>query len=163
MSNIDVMRQEHNIAESIISMCLNIMGKTKDNFKARRDITDICNCPSLELDKRGGKRLAPFFLKVKDRKEVMRWIKRLKFPDGYAAGVKRCVNVTAGKIHGLKSHDYHIIMERLLSVMLHGYLDDDIWEALVELSYFYRQLYAKEIKKIWWRSWRRKYLCFYAN
>jgi hypothetical protein len=71
----------------------------------------------------------------------------LKFLDGYAAGVKRCVNVTAGKIHGLKSHDYHIIMERLLSVMLHGYLDDDIWEALAELSYFYRQLYAKEIKK----------------
>jgi hypothetical protein len=31
--------------------------------------------------------------------------------------------------------------------MLHGYLDDDIWKALAELSYFYRQLCAKEIKK----------------
>jgi hypothetical protein len=58
------------------------------------------------------------------------------------------VNVTAGKIHGLKSHDYHIIMERLLPVMLCGYLDDKIWEMLAELSYFYRQLCAKEIKKI---------------
>jgi hypothetical protein len=67
-----------------------------------------------------------FFLKVKDRKAVMRWMKRLKFRDGYATGVKRCVNVKAGKIHGLKSHDYHIIMKRLLSVMLRGYLDDDI-------------------------------------
>jgi hypothetical protein len=57
------------------------------------------------------------------------------------------VNVTAGKIHGLKSHDYHIIIERLQSVMLRGYLDDDIWEALAELSYFYRQLCTKEIKK----------------
>jgi hypothetical protein len=37
---------------------------------------------------------------------------------------------------GLKSHDYHIIMERLLHVMLRGYLDDDIWKALAELSYF---------------------------
>jgi hypothetical protein len=74
-------------------------------------------------------------------------MKRFKFPDGYAAGLKRCVNVKARKIHGLKSHDYHIIMERLLPVMLCGYLDDDIWEALVELSYFYRQLCAKEIKK----------------
>jgi hypothetical protein len=55
------------------------------------------------------------------------------------------VNVKAGKIHGLKSHDYHIIMERLLHVMLRGYLDDDIFEALAELSYFYRQLCAKEI------------------
>jgi hypothetical protein len=50
------------------------------------------------------------------------------------------VNVKAGKIHGLKSHDYHIIMQRLLPIMLRGYLDDDIWEALAELSYFYRQL-----------------------
>jgi hypothetical protein len=115
--------------------------QNKDNFKAQRDIAD-------ELDERGGKPCAPFVLKVKDRKEVMRWMKRLKFPDGYAAGLKRCVNVTARKIHGLKSHDYHIIMKRLLPVMLRGYLDDEIWEALAELSYFYRQLYAKEIKKI---------------
>jgi hypothetical protein len=57
------------------------------------------------------------------------------------------MNVKAGRIHGLKSHDYHIIVERLLPVMLCGYLDDDIWEALAELSYFYRQLCAKEIKK----------------
>jgi hypothetical protein len=41
-------------------------------------------------------------------------MKRLKFPDGYAAGLKRCVNVKARKIHGLKNRDYHIIMERLL-------------------------------------------------
>jgi hypothetical protein len=47
----------------------------------------------------------------------------------------------------VKSHDYHIIIERLLLVMLRGYLDDDIWEVLAELSYFYRQLCAKEIKK----------------
>jgi hypothetical protein len=69
---------------------------------------------------------APFCLKVKDRKEVMRWMKRLKFPGGYAVGLKRCVNVKVEKNHGLNSHDYHIIIERLLPVMLHGYLDDDI-------------------------------------
>jgi hypothetical protein len=36
------------------------------------------------------------------------------------------MHVKAGKIHGLKSHDYHIIMERLLPIMLCGYLDDYI-------------------------------------
>jgi hypothetical protein len=141
------MHQKRNIAESIVSTCMDIMGKIKDNFKARRDIADVCNRLSLDLDERGGKSHAPFVLKVKDRKEVMRWMKRLKFSDGYAVGLKQCVNVTVGKIHWLKSHDYHIIMERLLSVMLHGYLDDEIWEALAKLSYFYRQLCAKEIKK----------------
>jgi hypothetical protein len=97
--NIDVMHQEHNIAKSIISTCMYIMGKTKDNFKALRDIEHVCNRPSLELNERGGKHHAPFVLKVKDRKEVMRWMKKLKFTDGYAVGLKRCVNVTAGKIH----------------------------------------------------------------
>jgi hypothetical protein len=126
---------------------MNIMGKTKNNFKARIDIAHVCSRPSLELDERGGKPHASFCLKVKDRKEVMRWIKRLKSLDGYAAGLKRCVNVKAGKIHGLKSHDYYIIMKRLLHVMLCGYLDDDIWEALAELSYFYRKLCAKEKKR----------------
>jgi hypothetical protein len=77
-----------------------------------------------------------------------RWMKRLKFPDGYAAGLKQCVNMLVGKSHGLKSHDYHILMERLLHVILCGYLDDEIYEALVELSYFYRQLCVKEMKKI---------------
>jgi hypothetical protein len=53
-------------------------------------------------------------------------MKRLKFLYGYVVGLKQCVNVKAGKIHGLKRHDYHIIMERLLLVMFYGYLDDDI-------------------------------------
>jgi hypothetical protein len=83
MHNIDIMRQECNVAESIVIMCLDITGKTKDYFKARRDVAYICNHPSLELDERGCKQRAPFCLKVKNRKVVMRWIKRLKFLDGY--------------------------------------------------------------------------------
>jgi hypothetical protein len=31
--------------------------------------------------------------------------------------------------------------------MLHGYLDDDVLMSLAELSHFYRQLCAKDIKK----------------
>jgi hypothetical protein len=73
----------------------------------------------------------------------MRWMKRLKFPDGYAAGLGRCVNMVTWKLIGLKSHDYHIIMERLLPVMFQGYFDDVMWTVLVELSYFYRQLCLK--------------------
>jgi hypothetical protein len=55
------------------------------------------------------------------------------------------VNVTTEKLTGLKSHDYHMIMERLLPIMLQGYFDDAVWKVLAKLSYFYRQLCAKEI------------------
>jgi hypothetical protein len=75
----------------------------------------------------------------------MQWMKRLKFPNGYVAGLRRSVNVTTGKLARLKSHDYHIIMERLLPVMFWGYVDDAVWKVLAELSYFCRQLCAKQI------------------
>jgi hypothetical protein len=47
------------------------------------------------------------------------------------------MNVKIGKLNGLKSHDYHLIMERLLHVMLCGYLDDDVLKVLIEFCYFY--------------------------
>jgi hypothetical protein len=34
MYNIDVMHQEHNMAKSIISISMDLSGKTKDNIKA---------------------------------------------------------------------------------------------------------------------------------
>jgi hypothetical protein len=147
MHNIDVMHQERNVAESIISTCMDITDKTKDNLKARMDLAEICNRPTLELTEGGCKPRAMFCLRPAEKKEVLRWMKKLKFPDGYAAGMRRAVNLKTGKITGLKSHDYHIIMERLLPVMFWGYLNDDVWHMLAELSYFYRQLCAKEIAR----------------
>jgi hypothetical protein len=147
MHNIDVMHQEHNVGESILSTCMSFADKTKDNHKARKDLALLCNRPSLDLKSHGGKPRAPFCLKATDRKEVLIWLKSLKFPDGYTAGFRRAVNLDAGKLSGVKSHGYQLFMERLLPVMFHRYMDDDVWTALAELSHIYRQLCAKEIKK----------------
>jgi sulfur relay (sulfurtransferase) DsrC/TusE family protein len=57
------------------------------------------------------------------------------------------VNLESGKLSGVKSHDYHIFMERLVCVIFRGYLNDDVWKALAKLRHFYRQFCAKEIKK----------------
>jgi hypothetical protein len=57
------------------------------------------------------------------------------------------MNLKTKELIGLKSHDYHIMAERLLSIMFHGYLKFSASKALAELSYFYRHLCAKEMKK----------------
>jgi hypothetical protein len=145
MHNIDVMHQEHSMGESIISTWMGFPSKTKDNRKAQQDLTELCNHPSLELKVTGGKPHTSFCLKPQQRKEVMRWMNGLKFPDGYPVGLRRPVNMMTRKLIRLKSHDYHIIMERLMHVILQGYFDDDVWMVLMELSNFYRQLCAKEI------------------
>jgi hypothetical protein len=147
MHNIDVMHQECNVGESITSTCMAFTDKTKDNHKAKKDLAQFCNRPSLELKSSGAKPRAPFCLKPKERKQVLIGLPNLKFLDGYVVGFKRAVNLESGKLSGVKSHHYHIFMERVLPVIFHGYLNDDVWKALAELSHFYRQLYTKEIKK----------------
>jgi hypothetical protein len=88
----------------------------------------------------------------KEREEIFQWLKKLKFPDHYATNIKWAVNLDTSKLVGLKSHDYHILIERLMPVMFCGYFSPDLWKMLAELSYFYRQIYAKEIsKKLMWR------------
>jgi hypothetical protein len=63
MHNIDVKHQEHNMGESIINTCMGLSGKTKDNIKAQKDLVELCNPPTLELSKTGGKPHVSFCLK----------------------------------------------------------------------------------------------------
>jgi hypothetical protein len=98
MHNIDVMCQERNVVECILSTCLTFTDKTKDNHKARKDLAQLCNRPSLELKSSSGKPRASFCLKLKKRKEVLIWLQNLKLPDGYATGYRRAVNLESGKI-----------------------------------------------------------------
>jgi hypothetical protein len=136
------MEQLHNrkTSQSILSTCMGFTDKTKDNQKAMKDLAQLCNRPTLELKSSGGKSCVSFCLKSKEGKEVLIWLQILKFTDGYATGFSRVVNLESGKLSGVKSHDYHIFMERLIPVMFHGYLNDDVWKALAELRHFYRQL-----------------------
>jgi hypothetical protein len=102
MHNIDIMHQERNIGESILSTCMSFGDQTKYNHKARKDLALLYNRSSLELKSHGGKPCAPFCLKARDKKEVLIWLKNLKFPDGYATGFRRAVNLDTGKQNGMK-------------------------------------------------------------
>jgi hypothetical protein len=150
--NIDLMLQEQNVVDSIISMCLDVIGFMKDNMNARKDLADLCDHPSLEAraNARGNltRPRAPYYLVSKDRTEILKWLKTLKFPDRYASNIKQAVNVDTCKLNGLTSHDYQIIMERLMLVIFHGYFNADLWNMFIELSYFYRQICAKQVSKM---------------
>jgi hypothetical protein len=65
----------------------------------------------------------------------------------HASNLKHGLNLLQKKIFGLKRHDYHIFMEMLLPVGFRGFLPDNMWHCLAELSFFYRQLCTKELRK----------------
>ena len=57
------------------------------------------------------------------------------------------MNLATLQINRLKSYDYHIWLERLLPVMVRGYVPEHVWIVLAELSNFFRQLCAKELSR----------------
>jgi hypothetical protein len=150
--NIDVIHTEKNVAEALWGTIMDILEKSKDNVKARVDIEMLCDRPKQVIPKPtpGKKWKRPkgdFILSRKQRKEVLEWIQNLVFPDGYAANLRWGVNLTSLKLKGLKSHDYHIWNERLLPVMVRGYVPEHVWQVLGEFSYFFHQLCAKELSR----------------
>jgi hypothetical protein len=48
--NIDLMHQERNVAESIISMCLDVTSFSKDNINERKDLVALYDHPLLEVN-----------------------------------------------------------------------------------------------------------------
>jgi hypothetical protein len=101
-------------------------------MNARRDLAELCDRPHLELRKNPSgsesRPLDPYCLKRQEREEIFQWLKKLRFPDRYATNIKRAVNLDTGKLVGLKSHDYHILIERLVPVMFRGYFSPDVWK-----------------------------------
>jgi hypothetical protein len=57
----------------------------------------------------------------------------LMFLDGYATNLRRRVNLSTLRVNGMKSHHYHIWIERLLPTMVRGYVPEHVWLALAEL------------------------------
>lgn len=71
----------------------------------------------LHLHKQGQYEVMPhtaFTLTKEERKKVCQWLNDVKFPDGYVSNIGQCVNLHEGKIMGLKSHNCHVLIQRLL-------------------------------------------------
>jgi hypothetical protein len=73
-------------------MCFAITGFSKDNMNAMKDLAALCNCPSLEAKTNAKGNLtrlqAPYCLKPTKRKEILKYLKKLKFLDRYASNIK---------------------------------------------------------------------------
>ncbi|RDX95955.1 hypothetical protein CR513_21444, partial [Mucuna pruriens] len=141
--NIDVMHTKRNVFMNVFDTMMDINGRTKDTHKARMDIAEICNRKELELKDIGRVKLfkpkAAYAFSKSQRVAICKWVKELKLPDGYASNLGRCVDVNQGKLHGMKSHDCHVFMQQLLPIAFDS-LPKHIWNPLVELSHFFREL-----------------------
>jgi hypothetical protein len=148
--NLDVMHIEKNICESLIATILNILGKTKDTVKARLDLKDLGIRKELQFKENGDSCEMPnarYTLSKKKKAAFCDFLREVKFPDGFASNISRCINADGTKVQGLKTHDCHILLQRILPAAMRGFLDKDIYEALAELGKFFRELCSKTLNK----------------
>ncbi|XP_068339221.1 uncharacterized protein [Pyrus communis] len=149
--NLDVMHIEKNVFDTLVGTVLDIEGKTKDTVQARLDLERMGIRSSLWMKKVGGtlKKGHPFFtVKPNGKKEFFNFISSVKFPDGYASNISRCVNVSGCKFSNMKSHDCHVILQRLLPVGIRHLLPLDAVKPIVLLSRFFSQLTARCLRKL---------------
>lgn len=149
------MHIEKNFFDQLIHTIMNVKGKRKDNKEARKDLGIHCKRPRLDLcddsGSRGGKSGdsmpdASFALSKDKRRVLCEWAKQLKFPDGYASNLSRCVDLRECKCFGMKSHDCHVFMERLLPIALQELLLINVWKTITEISQFFRDISSSLLK-----------------
>ncbi|KAH0724885.1 hypothetical protein KY284_000750 [Solanum tuberosum] len=148
--NLDVMHIEKNICESILGTLLNIDRKTKDTEKAREDLKDMNIRKELWLQHDDSSYTMPFAcynMSKNEKREFGEFLKCVKFPDGYASNISRCVSVDGVKLAKLKSHDYHVLLQRLLPIAIRGFANKDVSLALIELGHFFQRLCCKTLKR----------------
>jgi hypothetical protein len=148
--NYDVMHIEKNICESLMATILNIPGKTKDTIKAWLDLKDLGIKKEMQFRETGDSCQMPharYTLSKEQKKALCDFLRKVKFPDGFASNNSRCLNADGTKVQGLKTHDCHILLQRILLAAMRRFLGKDIYEAIAELGKIFRQLCSRTLDK----------------
>ncbi|KAI5338942.1 hypothetical protein L3X38_018214 [Prunus dulcis] len=83
-----------NVFDTLVGTILDIEGKTKDTIKARLDLERIGVRRGLWMNRDSDKArrdLAFFSMKPNGKKEFLKFVSSIKFPDGYASNIARCL------------------------------------------------------------------------
>ncbi|KAL0553634.1 hypothetical protein IC582_007534 [Cucumis melo] len=71
----------------------------------------------------------------------------LKVPDGYSSNISNCVSVEETKVMGLKSHDYHVLMQQLLPVVIRGMLPKGPRHSITGICGFFNKICQRVIDR----------------
>lgn len=145
--NLDVMHIEKNICESIIGTLLQC-GKDKDGLSARKDLEDMGIRKDLHPEQRGSRWYlppAPHTFSKSEKKSFCKRLHDFKGPDGYCSNLGNCISLEDCKVTGLKSHDYHVIMQQLLPIALRGLLPKGPRRAIHRMCAFFNKLCQRGI------------------
>ncbi|KAJ9538671.1 hypothetical protein OSB04_031404 [Centaurea solstitialis] len=146
--NIDITHVVKNVSESLVATLFNIKGKTKDTWKSHKDLMDQGLKKSVHLQPHGNSFVMPMacYHLTKDKKEkILDLLKYVKFPDGFASNISRCVRWGEFQLSCMKSHDFYVFIQRVLPLSIRGCLTKEVRLVLYELSEFIQKLCTRNV------------------
>ena len=138
------MHCERNIADNLFNTVLGL----KDGPTVRNDMKEAGCKKSLHIVKARAPLtgfyvpIAPYVLTNDNKRRLVERLRNLKTPTSYMSNLKSKVDED-GTVHGLKSHDYHMLLQQILPICLRGLLPDRIMKPILQLRNLFRRLCLK--------------------
>jgi len=141
------MHCEKNISENLVRTTFG----EKDTPAVRADMQARGIRPHLHLQRRGPNqdRLhmphATYVLTAADKAKVLRVLKSLRMPTNYVSALYK--KISKGKLSGLKSHDFHVLLQQILPLCYRKISNKVVAGAIMRLSRVFQKLCAKTVNR----------------
>ena len=146
--NLDIMHIEKNVFDNIVGTCLDVDKQSKDGLNARLDLKEMNIRAELHADTSGPKPIIHVAIYQMNKQGKMNFcmvIKHARFPDGYASNFFHKVQLDKKILVGMKTHDYHIIMQDLMPLALCRSLPESVDVPLIGLCKYFKMMYGKVV------------------
>ncbi|GJU71055.1 RNA-directed DNA polymerase, eukaryota [Tanacetum coccineum] len=146
---IDFMHIEKNVVESLVGTLLNVPGKMKDRVNAQLDLAKLGVKPELfSMQEEDKTTLPPVgYTLTNDEKDIFcEMLYNIRVPQGYCSNFSSLVSLKDRKLIGLKSHDYHMLMQEFLAIAIHSIMHPPTRYAIIKFCFFFKSICSKEIR-----------------
>ena len=87
-----------------------------------------------------------YVLKPAQRITFCKYLRSVKFPDGFAANLGSYITADGSKVQGrMKTHSCHVLLQRIIPAGLRGLVRPNLFEAVAELGNFFRDLCSRNL------------------
>jgi hypothetical protein len=145
---IDFMHVEKNVGESLLGTLLNVPGKTKDGMNARLDLEELGIKEELFARQEADKTTLPpagYTLTNAEKDIFCETLSNIRVPQGYCSNFSSLVSLNDRKLIGLKSHDYHMLMQEFLPIAIRSVMHPPTRYAIIRFCFFFKSICRKEI------------------
>ena len=143
---LDVMHIEKNIAESVLKFLFG----DKDSADSRRDMEELGIRRELWLRPRANRQTfvkphAPYVFSEAEKKIFVEEVSAICTPTGYGSALGK--HLKKSKFQGLKSHDYHCLIQQIIPVVSRTLLQPLQRTALIRLGNSLNRICARVVEK----------------